>query len=220
MKLSELMNEGQAAPLAVYGVVVDEPSFVPPEGLQEIGLRLPLDSEGIDEIDVAISYSMAGVKTILEVPADKKDVDVAYMVSTAANIGVSLAVLPPQEEAGFEAWVDRICDFAVAYLKSGIYTKQLLPVTSYLEYMFVEVFADTKDYAPKDPYVIECFVKPLSVERSDAMKARLRAVIHEHFGGEERFKAFAHVMAERLHHRIAEDVSKFVVEQESEKATG
>ena len=220
MKLSDLTKEGQSTPETVYGVVVDEPSFAPPEGLKEIGLLLPLDSEGIDEIDVAISYSMAGVKTILEIPADKKDVDAAYMVSTAANIGVSLSVLPPADDSGFDAWVERVCEFAGAYLKSGIYAKDLLPVTSYLQYMFVEVFADASGYAAKDPYVIDRFVKTMSVERADQMKARLRAVIHEHFGGDEGFKAFAHAMAERLHNHVADGARKYMSAQQQGQQTG
>ncbi len=218
MKLSDLTSGSHAGVTSVYGVVVDEPSFVPPEGLKEIGVLVPLDSEGIDEIDVAISYSMAGVKTILEVPAEKKDVDAPYMVSTAANIGVSLSVLPPAGPDGFDAWVERVCDFARAYLKSGIYAKELLPVTSFMEYMFVEVFADTSEYAPKDPYVIDRFVKTMTLEQSDQMKAKLREVIYDHFGGADAFKSFAHAMASRLHVHIEEGVKKFKESQQTKPA--
>lgn len=215
MKLSDLTMDGAHVGELVFGVEVDQPSFVPPAGLKRIGVLLPLQGDGIDEIDVVISYGMAGVETTMEIPAEKQDVDPAYLVSTAANIGASLALLPPVDASdrdAVEAWIVRVCDFASAYLGSSIYGKDLFPVTSFLEYMFAEAVSDVSGYAPKDEYLIARFASVLSEADSDAMKARLRALVYEHFGSKEDFEEFVHLMANRIYSSIENGVRQFMKE--------
>lgn len=205
MKLSELVALGDGCPQDVYGVVVDEPSFSPPAGLKRVGILWPMDGDAIDEIDVVISYGMAGVDVLMEIPGDREDVDVAMLVSTAANIGASLSILPPSNltPESLAGWIERVCLFAKDYLKTSIFSKDMLPVTSYLEYMFRQSYGDNLEgFAPTDPYIIERFVSGVSVDQSDAMKAALRAEVLAAFGGQEQFDTFAIALAQRVYSSV------------------
>lgn len=202
MKLSEIMASTGLENASFYGVKVDEPSFSPPAGLREIGLLWPLSGEGLDEMDVAIAFGMAGVHVIIELPNEMEHVDAPMFVSLAANIGASLALLPPSPGAdaqAYERWNFRVAEFAAEYLSSGIFSKHLYPVTSYLEYMFREVYGeDMSGFVPKDGYIREAFVAKTSVSQSDAMKSVVRSVIHNQFGGADAFVDFAHAVAAKL----------------------
>lgn len=202
MKLSEIVASSGLENACFYGVTVDEPSFSPPAGLREIGLLWPLEGEGLDEMDVAIAFGMAGVHVIIELPAEREQVDAPMFVSLAANIGASLSVLPPKTGAdaqAFDRWNARVQAFTAEYLKSSIFAKHLFPVTSYLEYMFREVYGDDlSGFAPKDGYILDAYVSRVSLEQSDAMKALIRSGVYEQFGGAEAFAAFAAAVAAKV----------------------
>lgn len=205
MKLSELVALGDQCPQEVYGVVVDEPSFSPPAGLKRLGVLWPMDGDAIDEIDVVISYGMAGVEVMMEIPGDRIEVDVAMLVSTAANIGSSLSILPPSDLGGesLGLWIARIRAFAREYLKTSIFSKDLLPVTSYLEYMFRQTYGDDLDgFKPSDPYIVANYVENVTEEQSDAMKAGLREEVLQAFGGQSEFDAFAMTVAKRVYDSV------------------
>ena len=95
MLLSDVVDgkAGDASSTAFYGVEVDVESFTPPAGLEEISLIYKADAGDIDEtlMDVIISYGLAGVEVILEIPAEQSDIDAKYLVSVAANAGFSLS---------------------------------------------------------------------------------------------------------------------------------
>ena len=116
MLLSELVDKDEAPAVAVYGVEVDVESFTPPAKLEEISLIYKADGSDIDEalMDVIISYGLAGIEVILEIPAEQGDIDAKYLVSVAANAGFSLSLLPPKEpsEEADKAYFSRLREFA------------------------------------------------------------------------------------------------------------
>ena len=220
-KLSDLLAL-PAIPESAFGVEVDVESFTPPQGLKEIGLRYKAEGGDIDvtRVDVVISYTVSGVGVILEIPAEAEGVDAKYTMSLAANMGISLALLPPASDdpALAAAYVERVGSFAAAFLGHANFSGEVLPVTSYLEYMFVERLKDASSFAATDPYIVENFVEATSAELVDRMKAAIRDRVHAHFGGEEGFANFSTVLFAKIRDRV-EGCCRDMVAQAPQEAT-
>jgi|HigsolmetaAR203D_1030402.scaffolds.fasta_scaffold00286_18 hypothetical protein len=209
MLLSELLAS-ETVPPVVYGIVPDVQNVDPPKGLREAGIIVGVNDNGeLDDfgLDLAISYATLGIATTVEVPAEV-EADPHYLLPVVGGFNASLSLLPPvnPSDEAFEAYCQRIEAFARAYVSLGNFQKFLVPVTSYLEYMFIEVLSPERAaaFAPSDGHIIESFAKVVTPERADALKARIRAVFHEAFGGEEGFKAFARAMFGAIYDRLEE----------------
>lgn len=195
MKLSELIA-ASPAPERAFGVEVDAESYDPPAGLKEISLVARTDADGFaeDVLDVAIAYRLAGVDVILEIPSEQPIADTAYMMSVIANMNSHVALLPPVDasEESFERYVERVEAFVPHYARQRNFGRMLMPLTSYLEYLFVEA-ADpekAKGFTPTDDFVLSRFHEPTSTERADRLKDRLRRAFESVYGGAEDFLAF------------------------------
>ncbi len=208
-EILELSDEQRGA--EYYRVAVDGESFTPPVGLKEIGFLLKLEDDDIDEelIDVVISYGLAGVSVILEVPHDVGPVDAKYLMSVSANAGFSISLLPPSGDADTaEARAEyqaRLVEFVEAYLNHRNFAHFVYPVTSYLEYLFIERMRPGVAFEPTDPYILATFHEPVPVEFADQFKAAMREKIHAHFGGEAGFAAFAKAMIYRIYKQTEEN---------------
>jgi len=202
-KLSDLLIS-ETSYNRVYGVNVDEESFTPPDGLNEIGFIYKVDDSGdIDEIllDVIISYGLSDVKVILEIPFETSVKDIPYLMSVASNAGFSLSILPPCEitEDSRVAYILRLSEFVDAFLNQKNFTKFIYPVSSYLEYMYIEVFSDVSDFKPTDDYILNRYVENTTEEFSDAFKAVIREKIFTHFGGEVEFRNFTKAVFSKIY---------------------
>ena len=203
IKLSELIASDSVLD-NVYGVDVDEESFSPPEGLKEVGFTYKVDEAGdIDEIllDVIISYGLSDVKVVLEIPFDTDVKDIPYLMSVASNAGFSLSILPPCEitDETKISYINRLSDFTDAFLNQKNFTKFVYPVSSYLEYMYIETFTDVSDFKPTDDYILNRYVENTTEEFSDAFKAVIREKIFTHFGGEEEFRNFTKAVFSKIY---------------------
>lgn len=209
--LSELLAEVDR-PAAVFGLKVDVDDVTPPEGVREAGLVARFEGGDLDEtvLDVAISYILAGVEVTIEVPADAECGSAKQLVSLAASVGASLSLLPPSDpsDEAFESWCTRVDDFALAYATQANMAKFVLPVTSYLEYLVIEALSPevASRFAPSDPYVVGNYASSVSPERSDAMKARVRAVFEGVHGGPDGLKAFLLAIVSAIHERAEESI--------------
>jgi hypothetical protein len=183
-----------------YGVEVDEESLTPPPGLKRIGILYRSKDGEPDElvIDVAITYGLAGVPVMVEIPSTETADDPAYLLSVAANIGVSLSLLPPDGEDGWEAYAERVGAFTAGYFRQQNFSHELHPVTSHVEYMIAAELVDMTAYAPNDAYVRARFHDKVSAERANALKGRIRDSVHEVFGGAEGWRSFAKAAAARI----------------------
>ena len=208
MKLSELLQLNQetasAHPLAAqgvfglsfYGVEVDDASdLTPPEWLKEIGILLKVDEDGQlneDVLDVAISYRLSKVKVLMEVPFEiAKQVNEEHLISSVAtNMQVALSFLPPEEdsEEAFQAYVGVLRQTTKAFLGKPNVDQMVMPITNYLEYLFVNLLAPDRPFQVKDVYVKSAFVEQMTPERVDALKEEIRAEVYAHFGGKEGFE--------------------------------
>lgn len=226
MLLSDVVDgkAGDASSTAFYGVEVDVESFTPPAGLEEISLIYKADAGDIDEtlMDVIISYGLAGVEVILEIPAEQSDIDAKYLVSVAANAGFSLSLLPPQEhsEQADTAYFDRLRDFAAVYLTQGNFGKFIAPVTNYLEYLFVELLRGQEtEFQVNDPYIKDRLMLLSDQAFVDAFKDRLRQDFYTLFGSQAEFEKFARRMMTQIHDFTGECI-KELVEQQANQNTG
>ena len=181
----------------VFGIDVDTDDVTPPRNVREIGLiAKTADGELTNEVlDVTISYILAGIDVLVEFPSDVDIGDPRHLMATAASVNASLSMLPPGEltDESFEAYCQRLESVAAAYLKQATMTKFVMPVTNYLQYCFIEILDGdrAKSFVPEDGYVLSRFHESMSVEQSDALKARVRKVIVDNFGGEHGFRTFA-----------------------------
>jgi len=203
VRLSEIASLDHCAP-SRFGIEVDVESFTPPPGLREVGLvSRPGPGGDIDEtvLDVAISYRLSDVAVALEIPAEQEDADPRVYVAMAANADLSLSLLPPVEETPetVAAYVRRVEAFAAAYLRHANYRRHLFPVTSYIEYMFAEAYGGGDVMHAKDEYVRSRFVSAMSDRAADAMKAAVRAVVLDAFGGEDGFAHLANALLAGLY---------------------
>jgi hypothetical protein len=215
VKLSEILKtpEEEQQPF-YYGVDVDEESFTPPNGVRGMAFLLKQDNGDIDEIlmDVIISYALSGLEVLLEIPADADNVDAKYYLSLAANAGFSLSLLTPESESDEQksAYVTRIQDFTTAYFGQPNMSTFVYPVTSFVEYLFVETLKDASTYKPTDPYIIERFVETTSEELVDTFKEAIRAQTYALFEGEEGFRNFAKALMYKIYQQTEENCKDVV----------
>lgn len=194
MRLSDLLKL-ETVPERVFGVIVDTSDVSdPPPGLKEISFIAPPTAEAIDPdlLDVAIAYQLSQVEVVIEVPAANEIANPSYFMDVISSVGISVTFLPPadSDDAAFEAYIQRLETFVPLYSGKAIFSKLLMPVTNYLEYLMIEMLNPelATTFAPSDPYVIERFAGAMSGARADQMKARLRTAFENYYGGPEGFR--------------------------------
>src|SRR5690606_28506206 len=99
--------------------------------------------------------ALAGLDITLEIPHDAPNIDAKYYLSVAANAGFSLSLLPPEDESAENraAYIARLEDFTAAYFTQANFGHYLAPVTSFLEYLFIEQLKDVEGFEARDFYI-------------------------------------------------------------------
>jgi hypothetical protein len=199
---------------AVFDIEVDDDDIIVPFGLREAGLLAQTENGELTEnvLDTAINMVLNGVEVLIEFPSDVDCGEPVHLVSTAAAIKASLSFLPPENatDEEFEAWCERIDRLTEAYLRQPNMTQFVLPVSSYLEYMFMNVLNPkaAKKFKPTDEYIIRRFHESMTVKRANSMKARVRKIVYAHFGGRNKFKAFANEMFSSIYETVVDNVKQ------------
>ncbi len=144
------------APARVFGVEVDCPLVVPPEGLQVVGLLADGDL-GEDYLDVVTGFATSGVSVVIEVPALADVPDVGRLLDAATLIGTDLAILPGADGCGERPYLDRVRAFAEAYAGQRNFAGHLFPVTPAFSHLVALVVdpAARPDLASAHPYMAE-----------------------------------------------------------------
>lgn len=210
VKLSEVLSNPVTG-ASYYRVEADVESFTPPEGVAEIGfLYKSDDGRDVDEtlLDVIISYGLSNVPVLLEVPAESKVSDPSYLMSIASNVGFSVSLLPPEnkdDESAQDDYIQRVSEFTLAYLGQKNFSKSVYPISSYMEYMFLETLTDVSGFKASNEYMINSFVSKTTEEFSDEFKAVIRKHIHAHFGGVDGFRSFAKAVYWRIYKMTEEN---------------
>ena len=228
MKLSELIRsretfEPQTEEDAfVFGVEVDVDDVTPPAHVREIGLVARTENGDLvnEVLDVSISYILAGMDVLLEFPADVDMGDARHLMATAASVNASLSFLPPPviDEVSFEAYCQRLERVTEAYLRQQTMTKYVMPVTNYLQYLYAEVLDPeaARTFVPEDGYVLSRFHASMTVDQSDALKARVRDVVEAHFGGADAFREFTLGLMASVAREVEGNLSELAAEKAGE----
>jgi len=229
LKISEVKGYGEDESFSsitdtgkIYGVEIDEPTFSCPEWVREIGIILKSDGDdGIedDTLDAALSFSLKNVHVILEVPFGET-VDDEHLFNVAANAGFSLSYLPPLDKSLLPKFYERVCSVAKIFLGKQFF-KEVLPVTSYLNYLFYEVYNGKEaaaEFKVDDSYIVGKFVSVMTEEESDEMKAHLRVAIMNHFGGEDMFAGIALKIRENAQKKLVGNLEDMKVKLDAEEA--
>lgn len=217
MKLSELqaIDKDKIEP-HYTGIELDIQSLAPIPGIKSIGFIYGPDSdiEG-DFIDTVVQYSRQA-EVMLEIPAD---VDIAppahslpssgqlsqvarYLLSVSRNTRFAISLLPPKETDSaevFDKYKQRLADFTAAYLASPNHNQLVYPISSFLEYLFVEHWGVTPDkMGGLDDYMADAFATKVGKAYEDEIKALMRECVYSHFGGKEGFNCVAKAMLRGL----------------------
>lgn len=209
--LSDLVSEPKGAK-AYYGVNVDAFSASKVEGAEVIGFVAKMDQDSpkqfsFDVMDMMIQYRQAKIKVMLEVPFDfsMKATDVLVI---ANSIGAGIIVTPPAEKKArnWEQWRDQVKEYAQAMLAMISFDKEVIPVTSYTQYMAMQAMGYTPPSLTDDIMMHHYFESDMDHPTMDALKVDLESMVHEAHGGAEAFDIVVHstlsAMKSRLDDRV------------------
>ncbi|CAC9453003.1 hypothetical protein BSPLISOX_754 [uncultured Gammaproteobacteria bacterium] len=124
-----------------------------------------------DIIDVALSYSIAGIKVVLEIPFEiRAEFENQHLASIISNGGWSLSLLPPNEKskALWSEYCKEVIDWYQLW-RSPImrnFEQTIYPITPYCEYLATSYLIDKnkKDLTSDDIKTL----KDLSANPSDS----------------------------------------------------
>lgn len=207
LKLSELAAQKTEAVHHVFGVEVDAFNPQPVENLRTVGFIARMDSGGFDfdVMDTIIQYHQLHCAVFIEVPFDfampAKDVLVMAM-SMSANV----IVTPPQPGTPeqWKQWSDYTKQFLAAMLDLPTFSQELLPVTSYVEYMSMAVMKYQPKTITDNPLMFEYFEKSMDYPTMDELKAHMHEAILDYHGGEEAFEVMVHSTLASMHDSLSE----------------
>jgi hypothetical protein len=78
-----------------------------------------------------------------------------------------------------------------SFLKRQNIDQMIMPLTNYLEYLFVNILAPNKEFVVKDPYVLGAYATILGQEKTDRLKEAIKSEAYDFFGGQSGFESMA-----------------------------
>jgi hypothetical protein len=170
-----------------YGVTVDHPYQLPPKGLREISFlaKNPESPEMITDdntIDTMLAYSQYGVKVILEIPFDGREVDAKCLMSIFSQFRASLSILPPENASvkKQDQYISLVNDFVNTYITDEPlnFVASLYPISNCYEDLMASHFAG-KDISTSSshPYIIERIRKNMSSSFVEKVEKRMKESI-------------------------------------------
>jgi hypothetical protein len=194
---------------AVFGVEVDQFNPNRLNNVKKIGFIAKVDAMGqldFDVMDTIIQYRQIQAEVFLQIPHDfsMKPHDMLVM---ANSVKASVILMPPPidaDAATWAAWHETTLSYAEAMLNYHAFAKELLPVSSYVQYMVMRVAGHTPATLTDDPMMKHYFEDGMNVGVMDALKADLDAKILAHHGGAEAFESFVHGTLAGLYERVEE----------------
>lgn len=223
---------------ACFSVEVDVFSPNRLENIKKIGFMAKLDALckfDFDVMDTLIQYRQIQAEVFLQIPHDffvasetaaMTPHDILVLVN---SIDVNLILMPPPSNAGREEWSKwhkLTVDFAEAMLNFHPFSKELLPVSSYVQYMAMRVVGYQPKTLTDDPMMKHFFEDGMNVEAMDALKVDLEDKIISAHGGKEAFESYVYGTLSGLYERLDERSHDFAetfvewIEQSPEEHLG
>lgn len=192
MNLSELIEAEGDEPTSYYGVKVDKFCADRIKSVARISFIAELDEPGeigFDVIDTMIQYKQAKADVVLEVPFDF-DVPAKNVLVLANSIGVSVLIAPPETKnaENWGIWSERVKEYAKDLFSVSSFSGEILPVTSYVQYMAMKVMGYTPKSLTDDPAMHHYFEDGMDTDVMDSLKEELSVIISEGMGGGDSFE--------------------------------
>lgn len=190
--LSELVESQNGETGSYYGVVVDKFCSNRINGADRISFLAALDDPdqiSFDVIDTMIQYRQAKANVLLEIPFDFP-LPAQHVLVLANSISAGIVIAPPAEKnaENWAMWASQVKDYARALFQVVGFSSEILPVTSYVQYMAMQVMGYTPDTLTDDVMMHRYFEQDMDVAMMDALKSEMHAIILEGNGGEEQFE--------------------------------
>ncbi|MBI6882992.1 hypothetical protein [Pseudomonas putida] len=192
---------------ACFSVDVDVFSPNRLENVKKIGFIARMDADGkfdFDVMDTLIQYRQTLAEVFIQVPFDftMKAYDLLVL---ANSIDCNVILTPPAsdaEQADWDQWRKLMLEYADAMLSFPAFGKELLPVTSYVQYMAMSVAGYQPETLTDDPIMKHFFEDGMNIPLMDALKEELHEKVVSAHGGDEGFESFVHGTLAGLYNRV------------------
>jgi len=204
-KISDLLAIQEALAPHVFGVDVDVFDPLPLKGVKSIGFLAKMDSGQLDFdlIDTMLQYHLIHCPIFLEVPFDfeMKAKDILIVAhSVEAHVVVSPPVSGNAED--WATWARYVDEFVTALLDLPQFAQEVLPVTSYIQYMSMNVMGYQPATLTDNPMMYEYFEKNMDAPTMDALKERMHQTVLGYYGGQAEFEIMVHSTLSALHDNL------------------
>ena len=194
---------------ACFSVEVDVFSPNRLENVKQIGFLAKLDETGkfdFDVMDTLIQYRQIQAEVFIQIPHDftMKPHDLLVL---ANSIDASVILMPPKADAGAESWNEwhkLTLEYTDAMLSFHSFSKELLPVTSYVQYMAMNVAGYQPKTLTDDPMMKHFFEDGMNIPVMDQLKEQIHQRILDAHGGKDGFESFVHGTLSGLYERVDE----------------
>jgi len=213
-KLSSLMAESGEVSGSYYGIGVDNFFSNPIKGADRVSFVAALDDPtnlSFDLMDTLIQYHQAKIETLLEVPFDfTLPAETVLVIANSINCGVVIS--PPAEKTpeNWLKWKEQVLAYGHAMFKVQNFSKEILPVTSYVQYMAMQVMGYTPEGLTDDVMMHEYFEKNMDAATMDSLKTELHQVVLAGHGGQEGFEVVVQSTLPAMNDAVVEEGRNFL----------
>lgn len=204
-KLSDLLVVQEGLAPHVFGVDVDVFDPLPIKGVKSIGFIAKVEGGqfDFDLMDTMIQYRQIHCPIFLEVPFDF-EMTAKDVLIVAHSVESHVIVTPPATGAASDwaKWSSYVEEFLSALLDLPQFGQEVLPVTSYIQYMSMSVMGYQPATLTDNSMMHEYFEKDMDVPTMDALKERMHAAVLGYYGGKEEFEVMVHSTLSALHENL------------------
>lgn len=204
-KISDLLSRNEGLAPHVFGVDVDTFDPQPLAGVRSIGFLAKVD-EGqfdFDLMDTMIQYHQIHCQIFIEVPFDFP-MSARDVLVIAGSVSCNVIVRPPEEKTteNWLKWKDYTQEFLSALLELPAHSQEVLPVTSYIQYMSMNVMGHQPATLTDNPLMHEYFEKGMDTTTMDDLKSHLSQAILDYYGGAQEFEVMVHSTLSAMHDNL------------------
>jgi len=204
-KISDLLAVQEGLAPHVFGVLADVFDPLPLKGIKSIGFIAKVEGGqfDFDLMDTMIQYRQIHCPIFLEVPFDF-EMTARDVLIVAHSVESHVIVTPPSSGNAddWARWSSYVEEFLAALLELPQYGQELLPVTSYIQYMSMSVMGYQPATLTDNSMMHEYFEKDMDVATMDILKERMQATILGYYGGKEEFEVMVHSTLSALHDNL------------------
>lgn len=217
---SALDDETENSGRSYFSVDVDTFCIDRIQNLRQIGFLAKMDDQGqfdFDVMDTLIQYKQNQAEVFLQVPFDFP-MDPYDLLVLCSSIDINVLLMPPEDKNAetWRRWSERACEYTDAMLNFQSFSREILPVTSFVQYLSMRVMSYTPPALTDDPMMQHFFEEGMCVSTMDALKETLEDKIFSWFGSHQQFEEYVHSTLSGLYERVEErsiDMARAIAEK-------